>query len=120
MANSISPFKRINPEAKLAAIFGVVDYAEPFKLPDDPTPEQFAKAEPIMLQQIIEENFDTAAFEARQNGQYQGNIIDPLDMNRVRRVAPGRYVGEFTDNNGSDRYRFELDDKGITFSPIRP
>lgn len=88
-----------------------------FSLPTNPTPEQFKKAEPIMLQMIIEENYDTSAFQARENGEFEGGIIDPLDMKKVRQIRPGEYTGEFTD--GDQRFRFTLSYKTMSNSKTR-
>lgn len=74
------------------------------KLPDNPTPEQFKKAEPVLLKAIIEETY-----------------TDGIDqIVNYRMVKPGKYQGEFRD--GKKRFSFDIDtDKGnIGYKPINP
>ena len=72
------------------------------KLPDNPTPEQFAQAEPLLVKAIIEETYTDG--------------IDDVDF---RRVKPGKYTGEFRD--GKKRFMFDFEaGKGISYKPINP
>ena len=71
-------------------------------LPNNPTPEQFAKAEPVLVKQIIE-------------GTYTSGV-DSVDF---RRVKPGKYTGEFRD--GKKRFMFSFEaGSGISYKPINP
>lgn len=91
------------------------------KLPDNVTPEQFAKAEPLLLTLILHdpENPDSG----------YGNPIVPLteqdfQTKRVRAVKPGEYVGEFRDKEDPRRrFSFKLtagDPPMLYISPINP
>lgn len=74
------------------------------ELPDNPTPEQFKKAEPLLLKAIIEE--------------YYTDGVDRLVEYRM--VKPGRYQGEFVD--GKKRFSFDVNSGGnsIDYKPINP
>ena len=73
------------------------------KLPDNPTPEQFKKAEPLVIKQIIESVYTDG--------------IDQLV--NYRQVKPGKYTGEFRD--GEKRFSFDFEEgKGITYGSINP
>lgn len=89
-------------------------------LPENPTPEQVRRMTPLILQYAIEQQIDTYSFDARENGENIGNIIDPIDMSKVRMVKPGHYEGEFTYDG--DRYKFTMKPEGeemtVDFSPI--
>lgn len=104
-------------------LLGSLNFAEGnglMNLPDNPTEEQVRRATPLILQYAIEQNFDTYSFDARENGENIGNIIDPIDMSKVRMVKPGYYQGEFTADG--DRYKFSMKTEGdeatVDFSPI--
>ena len=72
------------------------------KLPDNPTPEHFAQAEPLLVKAIIEETY-----------------TDGIDSVDFRRVKPGKYTGEFRD--GKKRFMFDFEaGKGISYRPINP
>ena len=86
------------------------------ELPDDPTPEQFAQAEPIIIQMALEQQIDPFAFNARDRGEPVGNIIDPIDMKRVRRVAPAHYQGVFT--HEGQAYKFSIKPQGSEFRVV--
>ena len=88
------------------------DTASSFQLPENPTPEQIARMTPIILQGAIESVYDTGGYDAGMVGQ----IIDPLDMSKVRMIKPGSYQGEFSADD--DRYKFTMKDGGISFSPL--
>lgn len=92
----------------------------PMELPEDPTPEQFEKAEPAIIQMAIEQQIDPYAFEARERGENIGNIIDPIDMKFVKRVKPGHYQGAFMHDRQA--YKFSIKPKGgefqVTYSPV--
>jgi hypothetical protein len=117
------------PELDLSNIYTVSDLISPLNfaegnglanLPENPTAEQLRRATPLILQYAIEQNFDTYSFDARENGEDIGNIIDPIDMSKVRMIKPGYYQGEFTADG--DRYKFSLKTEGekstVDFSPI--
>lgn len=70
-------------------------------LPDNPTPEQFKKAEPILLKSIIESVY-----------------TDGIDDINYRMVKPGHYEGEFKDEDR--RFKFVLQDDSINYKPINP
>lgn len=72
------------------------------KLPENPTPEQFEKAEPLLVKAIIEETY-----------------TDGIDSVNFRRVKPGQYTGEFRDDKKRFRFDFEAS-KGISYKPINP
>lgn len=73
------------------------------KLPDNPTPAQFKKAEPLIVKAIIEETYTDG--------------IDQLVNYRM--VKPGKYTGEFRD--GKKRFAFDFESgKGISYKPINP
>lgn len=74
------------------------------QLPTDITPEQFDKAEPIVLAGLIEEFYTSG--------------IAPLRPQDYRRVKPGEYQGEFRGKDGRSRFTFEIDSKGIFYKPI--
>jgi|GEM_PF-4285646 len=77
------------------------------KLPKTVTPEQFKRAEPIVLQAIIEE--------------YYTDGIRNLRTRDYRAIAPGRYTGEFRDKDDPKRrFTFELDGKSIKYKPVDP
>ncbi len=74
------------------------------KLPENPTPEQFKKAEPLILKRILKEYYT------------DGNIrvVD------YRRVSPGKYTGEFKD--GKKRFSFTIDNPrdNVNYKAINP
>lgn len=84
-------------------------------LPPNPTPEQFDKAEPLLVQNILE--------------QYYRDGIKPLkrvDANpkagEFMRVAPGQYKGIFIDRDGQMQFAFEFNNAtdDINYSPLNP
>lgn len=83
-------------------------------LPETTTPEQFKKAEPILLTSILESD------EAYSEG------IMPLTPQDYRTVKPGHYEGQFCDKRRPKiRFSFVItvDDDGetkVTYSPINP
>lgn len=72
------------------------------KLPENPTKEQFQKAEPLVLREIIKEYYT------------EGNVR----VRDYRRVSPGKYTGEFVD--GQKRFSFNIDSSrnNISYKPI--
>lgn len=115
------------PELNLDNIYTVSDFlsfAESnnglMSLPENPTPEQVRRMTPLILQYAIEQQIDTYSFDRREQGERIGNIIDPINMAKVRMVKPGHYQGEFTYDG--DRYKFTLKPEGdemtLDFSPI--
>lgn len=92
---------------------------EAIALSDDITPEEFAKAEPLVLKMILQDP---------QSGYRYGIVpLTEADFkaNRVRRVKPGEYVGEFRDKKDpKKRFAFHLfvenDQPMCTYSPINP
>lgn len=104
-----------------ADLFSVLSFSQSgMDLPAEPTEEEFEKAEPIILQMAIEQQIDPYAFAARERGENIGNIIDPIDMKMVKRVAPGRYQGAFT--HEGQAYKFSVKPQGkdfnVTYAPI--
>lgn len=88
-------------------------------LPDKVTPEQFAKAEPLVLTLILQD----------EDSGFREGIIplteDDFKQNRVRSVKPGEYVGEFrSKKDPKKRFSFKLSwEEGkpyILYSPINP
>ena len=71
-------------------------------LPEKPTAEQFEKAEPLLLREILKDYYT------------EGNI----KLADFRRVQPGQYTGEFRD--GKKRFSFNInsDREVVTFKPI--
>jgi hypothetical protein len=70
-------------------------------LPDQITPEQFAKAEPLVLTLILQDP---------ESGYGDGIVPlteDDFKNKRVRRIKPGEYVGEFRDKR-DPRKRFSF------------
>lgn len=72
------------------------------KLPQNPTPEQFKSAEPLIVKEIIEQTYTSG--------------VDSVDF---RRVKPGKYTGEFRDGKKRFKFNFEAG-KGIDYQPINP
>ncbi len=82
-------------------------------LPENPTPEQYEQAEPIIVQAIIE--------------QYYRDGIQPLtrvegnpQQNQYQRVAPGEFKGVFSSADGRTQFAFEIDSSDINYSPLNP
>lgn len=70
------------------------------KLPDNPTPTQFKKAEPILLKSIIETFF------------IEG--VKPLKEGEYNADATGSYKGSFRSKLTNKQFKFELNNKGNT------
>jgi hypothetical protein len=83
------------------------------KLPENPTPEQFEKAEPLVVQAILEEYFGKIKPLKRAEGS------DPGDGEFVR-VRPGQYKGIFLPPKGATRFAFEIGDKDVVYMPLNP
>ena len=77
-----------------------------FELPDNPTPEQFEQAEPIILQAILEE--------------YYTDGMEPINKRDYRRIAPGRYQGEFRDEGRRFSFNVDVDAEVVSYRPINP
>lgn len=74
------------------------------QLPTDITPEQFEKAEPLIVAALLEEYYTAG--------------IAPLRPQDFRRVKPGQYTGEFRSQDGRSRFTFEIGAKDIFYKPI--
>lgn len=88
-------------------------------LPDKITPEQFAKAEPLVLTLILQDP------DSGYGDSVQPLTEDDFKSKRVRRVKPGEYVGEFRDKlDPRKRFSFKLsvssNSPTLVFSPINP
>lgn len=87
--------------------------AQPMTLPENPTAEQFNKAEPIIVQAIIEEYYrDGITPLTRVEG-------DP-NTNEFQRTAPGEYKGVFSSADGKTQFAFEINKSDINYSPLNP
>lgn len=75
-------------------------------LPDTPTPEEFEQAEPIILQAILEE--------------YYTDGMEPIAKRDYRRIAPGRYQGEFRDEGRRFSFNIDVDADIVSYRPINP
>ncbi len=107
-------FSEINDAADLVS---VLNFAQsPMSLPENPTEEEFAKAEPYLIQLAIEQQIDPYAFAARERGEPIGNIIEPINMQYVKRVAPGRYQGGFS--HDGQAYKFTIKPVGNEFEVV--
>lgn len=118
LAAPIIDFSEVDDAADL---FSVLSFAQTgMDLPPEPTQEEFEKAEPVIIQMAIEQQIDPYAFAARERGENIGNIIDPINMKMVRRVAPGSYQGAFT--HEGQGYKFSIKPQGsefnVTYAPI--
>ena len=104
----------------ISDLYSILNFSQqPFALPEDPTDEEFDKAEKVILQMAIEQQIDPYAFAARERGENIGNIIDPLNLTMVKRVGAGHYQGAFShDGQG---YKFTIKPEGkefvVSYSP---
>jgi hypothetical protein len=82
-------------------------------LPPNPTPEEFEKLEPLVVQAILEETFGEIKPLKRANG-------DRPETGEFVRVSPGQYKGIFLPLTGSTRFAFEISSSDVNYIPLNP
>lgn len=112
-------FSELNDAADLVSVLSFAQ--SPMSLPENPTEEELAKAEPFIIQMAIEQQIDPYAFAARERGEQVGNIIEPIDMKFTRRIGPGHYQGGFS--QGGQAYKYTIKPSGkdgfeVIYAPI--
>lgn len=82
------------------------------KLPDNPTPEQFEQAEPVLVRGILEESYGRIKPLKRVDGEPKAN--------EFQRIAPGEYKGIFMPPQGATQFAFEIGNSGVSYLPLNP
>jgi hypothetical protein len=82
-------------------------------LPANPTPEEFEKLEPLVVQAILEESFGKIKPLNRASGDRPGT-------NEFVRTAPGQYKGIFLPRSRLTRFAFEISSSDVNYIPLNP
>ena len=83
-------------------------------LPDNPTPEQLKRAEPLLVKMILEDSERAYSDGIQPLTRVES---DPKTGEFVR-TAPGEYEGIFVDIDGSPSFKFKIVDGESVYSPI--